>query len=492
MDSSGYAFILYITSSPTHPTHLVKIGPSNSTAFDVDPYAAAVETPTHACAALLTPTITGSRYVYTIATTPPGSFQISLCSTATGAVVNTFTSGVANSENFLGAFVSSDGHLHIAAEEYDTTNAVGLQFVDYNGFTNAESEIFDPTLDPQSATYDASSGSWFITGIDPNDVNGVNAFWGSYNVGTENENFGGFKFGSYDSSSGAATRYRFNVDLLPGNNFALTTNVGTISPPALEAWSYSLRLASRSNVQAWQYPPSGTSTSGRLLQVIASNTTDPIYAEGLNDSGPSGFPLQNLQSFDWSGNQLSTASEQPVGALVATSDGFWDLFDWDASFSTFLEHYVTGFGFTWGKSYAQSNPGGLIEAGFFKEYSNALQNAFYSVSCTNSGLSIDRFVLGTALASLTVPNSFSEGATFQVTINMNRTVQSGETRTVSLYSSNANVTMPNGMRSQLFTVPAGQQTLAVTLNTSNVGSPYGVVLTANQNGVYRYGASNGS
>src|SRR5205814_3844637 len=147
------------------------------------------------------------------------------------------------------------------------------------------------------------------------------------------------------------------------------------------------------------------------------------------------------------GTLVFNRAAQPVDQLFAMQDGFWDLFNWSSSNSVFLEHFFGGNNtYVFGKQYTPSTVqdfnGRLVQ----------FNNSAYVSHDVGSDVTIDRFVTGTTLASITCQPTFSGAGTLQVTINLNRPVQAGETVTVALNSSTPNVILENSTQAQNFTL----------------------------------------
>lgn len=492
VDPSGYCYVHagYYDGTNQSST-LYKIGPSGNVAFS---------TPLLSHGPLCNlappavgPVISGKASVYLVAsdTSANRALYVVMANAATGSVTG---SNLLKYGPELGQGLTAGGHLMVATKG---PNLGGAYLYDYNGpavTTGAipVSTVTLHTLNATAAVYDPASSCWFLSGGDPSDPNQNNAVWGSYAASTGSFNFGGTAVGA-NTGQTSRTICHCVISLLPGNKFALATTQQLVDYAAsTTTTAYSLRVADRAtNAQSWIYPATGYDAAGTSLgQVIARDTTSPIYGVGVADTAPAGRPTQNFRVFDWSGHLLGATYQSPVGTVFPTTDGFYDLFDWSSGSASFLEHYsASAAKFDWGKSYGLNSLGGT-PAGYFKEFDNPGQNSFYVVANDSSGNPIlDRFVLGTALSSLSIPTTFTRGGTLKVTINMNQAVQSGETRTVSLYSTSANVMMPNGQRSQAFSIPTGQQSVVVTLTTTDPGSSYGVVIKANQYGVYRFASS---
>lgn len=340
-DSNGYCYVTFTDAS--NGSNLVKIGPCKNTPVAVN----SVNTnPSLVYPPAVTPLISGYRFVYMIRQISPSGFNYidaSMYNATTGALVFDQQSSSVPNASVIGQYVTSAGHLLLALD-YNNT----LMMVDLNGpnggiVTAAMSGGTNSSITPTAAAYDPTSGSWFVTGLDPSDPHQVNAVWGSYNPSTGAQNFGGALTGTYDSATGNKITYSFVISLLPGNKFALATNSQTFTASTSSTFSfYTLRLADRStNAQTWIYPSAGTDNGTTLGSVVANDTSSPIYGIGVADSFTAGHPPQNLRVFDWSGNRTYIVLEQPLGTLFPTSDGFWDLFDWVSAPASFLEHYAT-------------------------------------------------------------------------------------------------------------------------------------------------------
>lgn len=495
-DASGYCYLFYVTGggATTTTAHLAKIGPANTTAFVQDiPFPSG---DLSVDGAYVAPKVDGVQYVYGVAADSTGKVQV-WAYTSAGNFVNSFTINNAPQETVVGAAPLSNGHLTVATAAQGPGGA-RLELYDLDASAGTSTSAFCTDIFPIDGAFDPGTNSWFVTGADPNDPNAVNAVWGSYSLTDGSRNFGAVLTGSFDPSTGNADYREAIISLLPGNNFALMSNDRMYDASSgLTNSSYRLTLASRANgTAAWSFPASGTFASAILTQVVQYDATSPLYVVGTADNGTAGFPSTIFEKFEPNGTLDFARGQQPVGTLFAASDGFWDDFDWSTTTSHYLEHYNSATDkFDWGKQYGNATFT-FCECRDVSQWKNSVQNSLYFVSRATGGTGqiaiLERFVTGPALYSITVPPGFTAGNQFTVTINLNQKVPVGKALNVTLYSSSPNVTMPNGTRSQNFTIPAGSQSFPVQVNTASTGSGYSVTFTAIQNGVLRYGTAKGS
>ena len=496
VDASGYVYLLYNNSTGSGDTaHLVKRGPANSLVWDVPVQTSSVRG-LSVYQVLVSPKIGGVQYVYAIGSYLGGGGGFSstpvwvskLDTNGNDQWGGPVSLADMNLNTPVGAYADSSGDLYVAVAGSQGSQDRLLDLYDIDPYGGI-SAVWNRSIYPTSATYDPGTAAWFVTGYSSSDPTGgppVTAMWGSFDRATGNLNFGGSSVGSH--VNGFITQYHYTLDLLPGNHFAMSWNRDT----------YQVSFAPQHTLdcQLWVFDtqyntvftnPGGSSTSvGNIDQVAAYNTSSPIFVVGHNPVTDPTHPNQWLERYDWAGSQTFHRDQQPVGTLFPVADGFYDLFPWNQYPNpTFLEHYIdAGNGFYWGKSYPSS--AGIPFYSSLKRF----QNFFYLVLGDGAqGITLDRFVEGTCLSSVSMPPSFAEGSPVGVTINLNQPVPAGQTVTVSLYSSSANVTMPNGQRSQAFTLTAGQQAMPVTLSTAIAASSYGFTIQGLQNGIYRYAAA---
>lgn len=509
VDAQGYAYAFYCSGPlSTRMAHLRKVGPAN--AFQWDNVLDLFTNYFFPFQVVVSPKISGSQYIYVVGTIDgppisPGVINTSsiwirkLDTSGTNVWAGSLLFGNGYNNNLAGVYADTNGHLYVAANQADNSGAgIGTCFYDVAP-DGSYSVVSTPDLNAVghgNANYDPGTSSWFVTGSQPGAA--PTGVWGSYNRTTGSKNFGGYTTGIQgDNFSTPTTEYVYHVDLLPANHFALVRNKEVIYPfnfitmtvPTPD-YNHHVQVLSTNNTLVFDYPSSGSDPAGITNQVISSSPSNPIYTAGQNASGTPGYPLQYLEAFTWAGNLQLHRDQAPVQTLFPSADGFYDLFDWSGSGSyTFLEHYLdSATNFFWGRAYAQQAGDSSQYLTEFKQF----QNCFYTLRPDSLNISLDRFVSGVTLNNLSASSTFATGSPLSVMINLNAPVATGQTVTVSLYSNNANVTMPNGQRSQAFTLTAGQSGLAVPLNTAFTGSPYNVVVQGLQNGVYRYVASSGS
>ena len=489
VDASGNVYALYVNETSGGPqAHLMKRGPANPLLWDVT-----VSNDAHysAFAVLVSPRISGTQYVYVVGWSNSG-----IGNAPVPILVNKYdTSGndqwgrsipLSNmlQNTPVGAYADASGDLYVAAEtnqDNGTDRSLSLFDLDPLGGWSA---VVNRSIKPQFANYDPTSSSWFVTGFSPTSVPNTMAVWGSFDRGTGYLNFGGSSADSFDGTF--LTGVSYTINMLPGGHFALVWNRDVSEPMGTtpDVLDCQFRVFDTQYNTIFTYPGGSATVPGNIDQVAAYSTSSPIFVAGHDSTATSGHPKQYLERYDWSGNRTFHNPEQPIGTIFAVADGFYDLFNWEDSQCCFLEHYYdSGSSFNWGKQLP------LNLGTPFPTLLKRFQNSFYVLLANYPNLYLDRYVEGTCLSSVSLPSSFPAGSSVAVNIILNQPVPTGQTVTVSLYSSSANVTMPNGQRSQAFTLAAGQQLQGVTLTTANVGSSYGFTIQGLQNGIYRYAAA---
>jgi len=388
--------------------------------------------------------------------------------------------------------------------QVSTIAQAGMTGVDKEGFPtgpyttvnpgqygNVSSIGFDRFGQPQIlANYDDGI-SQFVTTSSGSSIPGAKTAYGFFDPITNawivkvvmNNTFNEF-IRSYDPSSGAIN-WSFSAtpdanteiipQLLPGGHVALLVNSSDNATPP--KFSHRLTVIDVYGNVLWT-SPFGTMNPGLLNMVSASDFSSPIYAvSAMNPPIPSGRPAAHLELYNWTGTQLLSTDWQPIGDVFPTTDGFYDLFNWEPTSSVFLEHYLASAKtYDWGRRFSSSDldafPDGIVQG----------PNSFYVV-----GRELTRYVAGTCIQSLSGPSSFTGGQPLQVMINMNQEPADGSNIVVSLHSYSPNVKMPNGTFDEDFVVVAqnaGQKSFPVTLITAVAnGTPYKVAISAIQNGV---------
>ena len=490
-DRSGYCYIPYtVNIGGTYFGHLLKLGPTNNIAYDAVTGAYGSPFSVISRAAVVSQNQTGTQSVFVVENVvSPDSTVIRYNRFHTdGSFVTAGNVTPYTVTNFVAAYATSDFRLMLAlngTNDGGISHNLSIVEIDPNtGFHGANASMFNV----QAAQYDPYYNQWFATGIDDNDLTGLSAVWGAFDGATGAKNFGGNLLGSGDPINGPFSRFRFYADLLPGHQFALTSDETDNDGAGTNSSSFLIQVKGLDDSGVWQYPASGLgSTFGQVTQVVQSAAGFPLFAVGLADDGPAGFPLQFLLSLTSTGTLSFNRAEQPVEKLFAMQDGFWDLFNWSSSSSVFLEHFSfqnAVNNYLWGKQYQPSTVqdfnGRLAQFG----------NEAFVTHDFNNELWIDRFFTGTTLASIVCPPTFTAGSSFNVTINLNRAVQTGESITVALNSSSPNVLMPNGTQAQNFTLSPGISTMNVTVTTT-AGS-YPVRFLGINQGVRRTADSTGS
>jgi len=481
VDAQGYNYIFYTTQGFVDPytAFLLKLGPANSIEFIDEVNDFAPPSTFIPNAAVVTPKIAGQQFVYAVGTEPLGGNLDFWKFDTSGNFLTGANLSAASNQTFIAAAASANGHLMVVTRGVNG----GLNETIYYDCTPTGSvtSVVDPSIDPQAAQYYAPTNSWFVTGLLANDPTGLGAAWRSGDATTGATHYGGSLSGSGTPGTGPYTKFRFYADLLPGGHFALTMNETDNDGAGNNSSHFLIDYEDMTGTPLWTYPPAFGDVAGTVSQVVQYNTSSPLYVMGAADTGPAGFPLQFLISLAPNGAANYTETQSPLTRLYPMVDGFWDLFYWPNSNSTFLEHFFGGDTvFTWGKQYAgSSNDSGADFLGRLTQFQNFIYGSFNN----SSGIFIDRFVTGTALSSVSMPANFTAGNTVIATITLNRAVQTGESLWVALNSNSPNVLMPNGTQAQNFTFTAGQTSQNITLTTT-VGAS-SVQLLAIQNGIRR-------
>jgi len=494
VDGRGYNYLFYIRQNGAGGIgYLQKLGPANSLEFEN-----VVEFIPNSVfwlpiGVVINPRITSATvqnpYVISTVVLPTSSYlRLYKYNTAGTLLSGPYDLNQALN-NYYVAAAATDTDLYLVA---DGANATGheLDLYDFNG--NSAALISIAGFQPAEAKYDRASNSWFIAGIDATDPNGLGAVWGSYNATTGVKNFGGSIPGS-GTPAGAYTQMRYTIDLLPGNRFALSTNETDNNGAGTTTSSYQITYGNTANGQTvWTMPAGLHQNSGTVTQIVQPKDTTNLYALGLADSAPAGFPLQTLSAYSSGGALIFNHVQQPIERMFPVSDGFWSLLNWPSSNSIFLEHFYDQLNtFDWGKQYAPTAP-----TSYFYGRLTSFQNWVYVLKDNAGGggndLWIDRFVQGCTIKDISVASSFVGGNQLPVTIDLNEAVPSGQTLTVALTSFNPNVTMPDSTTSENFTLTQGQTQLVVNLNTVGTGGNYNVVLLGMNQGVRRYGYTQGT
>jgi len=240
----------------------------------------------------------------------------------------------------------------------------------------------------------------------------------------------------------------------------------------------------------WNYPnynqPPG---NGSVLNVDAFSTAGPVYSVGheqLTDT------RTTINLFDYQPTVANGATllqhrvNQPVDKLFTTVEGFYSSWYQNSTNTIFLEHFDSAartfdFGKTYtGTSAVQNSFAGMA---FFQNFSYMVFNI--ANSATHGDVVVDRYVTGVCMQSISCPSTVKGGNTLPVIITLNGPAPSGGL-VVGLNTSTGYLPMPNNMKAQNFTVPAGANKFTVYLTAKPVAGNTSATLLAIQNGIRRF------
>jgi len=364
--------------------------------------------------------------------------------------------------------VGSDtaGNTFLALAE-STASDVELKLLKLSSTGAIVNQSSVPEIKPllsSDACFDLASSSFVVAGAD--NITPGYARWGSYRVADGIRNFGDTF--AFDAVLGNVSSH---VNALPGGRYAVIRNflpTSSGSNPAFDFTVYDGLGASQ-----WHYPTSGTEF-GSLLQVAGSSAALPVYGVGKYPSNSSTYDF--VDQFTWSGMRNWRKSNMPVDTIYPTSDGFLATYQAPGTSIVFVEHADVSATFDWFKYYTLCLGARPALAAF--------QNAFYAYAGTaGPQVTIERFVTGLTLKSISCPTSVKAGSSFTLTITLNGAAPAGGMQ-VGLTSFDSHVLFQSNNSSSLWaTVPAGQTTLMVPMNTLAVSGNTTVKLLGIQNGV---------
>lgn len=492
VDASGYGYVYYVVSTgpKTFTTHLVKIGPSSNMVFDVTQSIVFTDTFT-ATGLTVSPIIGGKQYIYVTADkTINGVHSAYICKYDTAGVLPwgggmTQTSHVGNSSAFLvGIYASPDGNLYIAMNLSNSINQPAFETGIFgpNGSLLAPYLKDDLTVIAHTAIYSPTMAMWIVTGDDAQGPNPNSTRWLTFDPVTGSEGQTHYLAGM-TTNDGSYQQEQYFPALLSGDRFVIVRNT-TIAGPGGTPVTRSHTFSGYNSSGTLNASFGGGASSGGLVSQVAQDTpAGTLYLVGkINSADTKAFIEQydsNTGGAHWS------KTNQAVDRLSAWQGGFYSSWYNAANNALYIEHYDDTSGlYDWGKSYIGTGASPNQFAGFA-----SFQNYFYwianiSNSATGYDVVVDRFVTGICFQSISSSGTVQAGKMIDVTLHLNGNAPLGGV-TIALNSNNASLLMPNGTKSQNFTVTSGNSSVIATLHVP-AGSPASTAgLLAIQNGIMR-------
>jgi len=500
-DASGYAYFAYVSHEPTaNVLHLAKIGPAKDVPFDG--VVASMPVEFRAAGVWVSPKIAGKQYVY-VAGQFVGDrgnqvlvkkYDTSFVSQWTFPFLN-FVSATKGHSVLLGLHPDIAGNCDFVLNQDGVTRFVGI-----DSAGSISSDNTDPYMDPTQAVYYPARDEWLACGRYHNPDGTFDypqTVWGNFSPTGGSGGFGWYAGGSnQDPATGAFSSLEFRLSVMASGDFALIGNLFSGHYGVVESTAHFLDLFHATLLDMWHFPTNtgtnGGMDPGQAYQVDAFSTAGPVYVNGRNQPNDA---IENLDLFgyvatgQYLGNRLAHRNSQPIDQFFITPEGFYSTYYQASTNTVFLERYDNASSaYDFGKTYSGT---GVVPNSFvgFKPF----QNFFYVVhnisnATTNMDVVVDRFVTGICMQSITCLSTVKGGTNLVVHINLNAPAPTGGI-TVGLNSSTANLPMPNGLRGQNFTVPAGATFVSVNLTPRVVTVNSSATLLAIQNGIRRGAAT---